>query len=99
MKDCCLDTWYETNVVIRMITWEIMRKEPGGDARWSQDQLFPISYTCYKCKTKWNSRTQPYPIFERASDMERQSTELRDQILKDLALYDSLPAWLKGKRK
>jgi hypothetical protein len=54
MKKCCLETWWETNVVIRMISWEITRKEWGGD-RYSQD-IFPISYTCYKCGRKWNEK-------------------------------------------
>lgn len=54
MKGCCLDTWFETNLVIRMITWEIMRLE-GDDASKSQDQFFPISYTCFKCGRKWNN--------------------------------------------
>ena len=54
-KECCLDTWYETNSVIRMITWEIMRKA-GDDASKSQDEFFPISYTCFKCGHKWGNR-------------------------------------------
>ena len=55
MKECCIDTWFETNLVIRMITWDIMRKTEEGDAHLSQDELFPISYTCYKCGHKWDS--------------------------------------------
>lgn len=55
MKSCCLDTWFETNLAIRMITWEIMRLEEGDDASRSQDEFFPISYTCFKCGQKWNN--------------------------------------------
>lgn len=36
-----------------MVTWEIMRLE-GDDASKSQDEFFPISYTC-KCGRKWGS--------------------------------------------
>lgn len=59
MKECCLDTWYETNVAIRMVTWELVRPN-GGDA-YSQDEQFPISYTCHSCGRKWNSYNKPYP--------------------------------------
>jgi hypothetical protein len=52
-KKCCLETWWETNLAIRMISWEITRKEWGGD-RYSQN-IMPISYTCYKCGKKWKN--------------------------------------------
>jgi hypothetical protein len=55
MKKCCFETWWETNVAIRMISWEITRKEWGGD-RYSQN-IFPISYTCYKYGRKWSNLT------------------------------------------
>ena len=35
-----------------MITWEITRVEWGGD-RYTQTDVFPISYTCNVCKNKW----------------------------------------------
>ncbi len=54
MKPCCLEIWYETNVVIRMITWEITRLEHKGD-RYSQDELFKINYTCNVCKKRWSN--------------------------------------------
>jgi hypothetical protein len=53
MKPCCIDIWFETNVVIRMTTWEITRLEWKGD-RYSQD-IFPISYTCNVCGNKWSN--------------------------------------------
>lgn len=51
MKECCMDIWYETNVAIRMITWEHTRSENGEH---SQDE-FPISYTCPTCGNKWSN--------------------------------------------
>jgi hypothetical protein len=54
MKDCCLEIWFETNLAIRMITWEYTRKKYGGD-RYSQDQMFSISYTCPICNERWNN--------------------------------------------
>lgn len=50
-RECCMTTWWETNVAI---SWEITRKEWGGD-RYSQN-IFPISYTCFKCGRKWKDK-------------------------------------------
>lgn len=55
MKECCLDIWFETNLAIRMVTWEITRPLHGGD-KYSQDEMFPISYTCPWCGRKWSNR-------------------------------------------
>ena len=54
MKECCLDIWYETNVVIRMITWEHVREEKMDG--YSQEDMFPISYTCPSCGRKWSNK-------------------------------------------
>lgn len=53
MKECCLDIWFETNLAIRMITWELTRPQQGD--KYSQDQMFPISYTCPSCGRKWSN--------------------------------------------
>lgn len=59
MKDCCLDIWFETNLVIRMITWEHMRLE-GDDASKSQDEFFNITYYCSKCKKRFGRQIVSY---------------------------------------
>lgn len=53
MKDCCLEIWFETNLAIRMITWEHIRSEYGYDPPLSQDRLFPITYYCPTCKRRF----------------------------------------------